>query len=83
MSTIPSFVKYTNDFLQKLTSMETFPEGAILVSLDAVGLYPHIPHAEGLEAIRHALNERENQETPTRGGHGDLRCCGVDVFLMR
>ena len=19
----------------------------------------------------------------TRGGHGDLRCCGVDVFLMR
>ena len=37
--------------------METLPEGAILVSLDVVGLYPHIPHAEGLEAIRHALNE--------------------------
>ena len=58
-------MKDTNDFLQKLTSMETFPEGAILVSLDVVGLYPHILHAEGLEAIRLALNERENQETPT------------------
>ena len=30
-----------------------------------VGLYPHIPHAEGLEVIRHVLNERENQEMPT------------------
>jgi len=45
--------------------METLPEGAILVLLDVVGLYPHIPHAEGLEAIRHALNEIENQEMPT------------------
>ena len=35
------------------------------MSLDVVGLYPHIPHAEGLEAIRHALNERENQEITT------------------
>lgn len=65
VSSIPLFVKDTNDFLHKLKSMETLPEGAILVSLDVVGLYPHIPHAEGLEAIRHALNERENQEIPT------------------
>ena len=35
------------------------------MSLDVVGLYPHIPHAEGLEAIRQALNEREDQEMPT------------------
>ena len=65
VSSIPSFVKDMNDFLHKLRSMETLPEGAILVLLDVVGLYPHIPHAEGLEAIRHALNERENQEMPT------------------
>jgi len=45
--------------------MDTLLEGAILVSLDVVGLYPHIPHAEGLEAIRHALNKREDQEMPT------------------
>lgn len=29
-----------------------------------VGLYPHIPHNEGLDAIR-ALNKQDNQETPT------------------
>ena len=65
VSSIPSFVKVTNKFLHKLKSMETLPEGAILVALDVVGLYPHIPHAEGLEAISSALNERENQEIPT------------------
>ena len=65
VSSIPSFVKDTNDFLHKLRNMETLLEGAILVSLDVVGLYPHIPHAEGLEAIRHVINERENPEMPT------------------
>ena len=32
--------------------MDRFPEGAILVTIDVVGLYPLIPHNEGLEAIR-------------------------------
>ena len=37
----------------------------ILVTIDVVGLYPHIPHNEGLEAIRKILNTRTNQEIPT------------------
>ena len=45
--------------------MDRFPEGAILVTFDEVGLYPHIPHNEGLEAIRKILNTRTNQEIPT------------------
>ena len=36
-----------------------------MVSIDVVGLYPHIPHDEGLDAIRHALNGRQNQKVPT------------------
>ena len=27
--------------------------------------------------------EMANYSAVSRGGHGDLRCCGVDVFLMR
>ena len=65
VSTIPSFVKDTNDFLHKLRSIDTFPEGATLVSLDLAGLYPHIPHVEGLEAMRQALDKREIHEVPT------------------
>ena len=30
-----------------------------------VGLYPNIPHDEGLEAMRKILNKRINQEIPT------------------
>ena len=35
------------------------------VLFDAVGLYPNIPHKEGLEAIRKALNKREDQTIST------------------
>ena len=62
---IPSYVKDTNDFLTKLKDMDRFPEEAILVTIDVVGLYPHIPHNEGLAAIRKTLNTRTNQEIPT------------------
>ena len=65
VASILSSVKDTNDFLHKLTDIDTLPEGAIMVSIDVVGLYPHIPHDESLEAIRHALNGRHNQEIPT------------------
>ena len=36
-----------------------------LVTIDVVDLYPHIPHDEGLAAIREALNKREDQEVST------------------
>ena len=59
-----SYVKDTNDFQKKLKDMDRFPEGAILVTI-VVGLYPHIPHNEGLEAIRKILNMRTNQAIPS------------------
>ncbi|XP_067026756.1 uncharacterized protein [Acropora muricata] len=62
---IPSYVKDTNDFLAKLKDMERFPDGAILVTIDVVGLYPNIPHDEGLEALRRTLNKRSNPVIPT------------------
>ena len=34
------------------------PDGALLCTVDVVGLYPSIPHREGLEAIREALGRR-------------------------
>ena len=45
--------------------MSKFPDGAILVPIDDVGLYPHIPHYEGLTAVRKALNNRCDSEIPT------------------
>ena len=51
--------------LRKLKDMERLPENAILVTIDVVELYPHIPHEEGLQAIRRALDQREEQGIPT------------------
>lgn len=38
-----------------LRCLGRLPEGTILVTADVVGLYPHIPHEEGLQALREAL----------------------------
>ena len=62
---IPSYVKDTNDFFAKRKDMERFPDGAILVTIDLVGLYANIPHDEGLEALRRTLNKRSNPAIPT------------------
>ena len=41
------------------------PDGFILCTIDVVGLYPNIPHKEGLEAIRKAPDKREDQTIST------------------
>ena len=41
------------------------PDGALLCTVDVVGLYPSIPHDEGLEAMRRALNSRQDPSIST------------------
>ena len=53
-----SYVKDTNHFLSLLAGIGDIPDGALLCAVDVVGLYPSIPHDEGLEAMRRALNSR-------------------------
>ena len=60
-----SYVKDTNHFLSRLSKLGKIPEGAMLCTVDVVGLYPSIPHGEGLEAIREALDRRENPGVAT------------------
>ena len=45
--------------------MEHLPRDAILCTIDVIGLYPSIPNDKGLEALRTALNSRENQLVST------------------
>ena len=52
---IPSYIRDTKHFLQMLRYLGRLPEGTTLVTADVVGLYPHIPHEEGLQALREAL----------------------------
>ena len=63
---VNSYIKDTNDFLRKVINMGKLPEGSILVTIDVVGPYPHIPHEEGLQAIREALGGRMDVTIPRK-----------------
>ena len=52
---IPSVIKDTTHFLQKLESIGYVPETAIMCVIDVVGLHPHIPHREGLDSLPKVL----------------------------
>ena len=57
MQKVKSFIKDTNDSLKKLNELRDLPLDFILCTIDVVGLYPNVPHKEGLEAIRKALDK--------------------------
>ena len=52
-----SYIKDTGDFLEKLRAIGEIPKGAILVTADVVGLYPSIPHDEGLKVLRNQYDK--------------------------
>ena len=55
---VKSYIKDTNEFLSKLRSLPKLPDNIILCTVDVVGLYPNIPHEEGLSALRKRLENR-------------------------
>ena len=61
---VPSYVKDTNDFLSKLREIRVTPE-SLLVTLDVTSLYTNIPHKDGVDACREALNTRGVLDPPT------------------
>ena len=62
---LPSHLKDTTDYLQKMESMNPLPSGTILVSMDVTSLYTNIPHNDGIEACREAWDQRAVKEPPT------------------
>ena len=55
-------IKDTNHFLNKMKKLGSLPDGAILCTVDVVGLYPHIPNGEGLASLRRFLETRDNKQ---------------------
>ena len=62
---VKSYIKDTNDFLPKLASLPPLPDDVILCTIDVVGLYPNIPHDEGLIAMSKALDLRKDKRIST------------------
>ena len=62
---VKSYIIDTNDFLKKLCSLRNLPGNSLLCTMDAVCLYPNIPHDEGLSFLRKRLNERDKKDVST------------------
>ena len=45
--------------------MGQLPEGAILCTIDVVGMYSNIPHEEGLVSLRKTLDARTMEKVTT------------------
>ena len=56
------FVKDSSSFIIKPKSTDQIPQDAIMVTADAIGLYPSIPHDVRLEVLRKALDNREKKK---------------------
>ena len=62
---VKSYIKDTNDFLKKLRELPNLPKDFLLCTVDVVGLYPNIPHDDGLAALRNVLEKREEKPIST------------------
>ena len=62
---VNSCIKDINHFLRKIKSLDQLPEGAILCTINAVGLYPNIPHEESLASLRKFLDARTEKKVTT------------------
>ena len=57
--------KDTNHFLRKIKELGQLQEGIILYAIDVVGLYPNIPHDEGLAFLKDFLDSRVEKQVTT------------------
>ena len=64
---LPSYIQDTPDLLRHIETLneKPIPDGAFPVSIDVTGLYSNIPHQEGLDCLKEALDTREDQSVPT------------------
>ena len=60
-----SYIKDTKAFLKKIENIGKIPQDSIFVTFDVVGLYPSIPYNAGLNALKDALDCRQNKKIPT------------------
>ena len=77
VKSLPTVLRDTSDFLRKLEDLGYIPETAIFATIDVVGLYPHIPHGEGLDSMKEILNEFKGKVN-----YGEWYVDGVDLVEM-
>ena len=60
-----SYIRDSGDFIDKMKRIGKVPDSSFLVTADVVGLYPNIPHKEGILALKRKLEELTSSKIPT------------------
>lgn len=61
---LPSYIRDTTDFIEKISGVSDISEDVILLTLDITSLYTNISHNGGLEALRFYLENRDTTVMP-------------------
>ena len=61
MENIWFYIKASGDILKKAKNLDIIPENAILVTADALGLYPNILHNAGLKLLHNMFESRNTR----------------------
>ena len=63
---IPSYVKDTNDFINKINAVKSVPKNSYLITMDVRSLYTNIPKAGGISAVKRAFDNYSKKTTATK-----------------
>ena len=61
----PSYIQDTPDLLRHIQALVDLPDNVMLVTVDVSALYTNINTTDAIEAVRKALDSREDQTVPT------------------
>ena len=61
MENIWFYIKASGDILKNAKNIDIIPENAILVTADALGLYPNILHNAGLKLLHNMFESRNTR----------------------
>ena len=56
---VKTYIKDSTDFFKKFSSLPKIRKNCLLCNIDMLGLYPNIPHEEGLTALMKILEKQE------------------------
>ena len=74
---VPSRIKDISHMLDIIDNLNDsdLPENSVLVSFDAVNMFPSIDNESGIKAVKKVLNDRESKNPPTECILETLRLC--------
>ena len=76
MQLIPSYIKDTTEFINKLACAKTIPPNVLLVTMDVTSLYTNIHHVDGVDACSKLLNDHYVTDIST-----DVLCSLISFIL--